>query len=287
MKMLRSKRLALCILHCALSIGFLNLPASVSASAGPEDPQQKENVRARLLERLREKKSQTSGDVQDPQTPQTPQSVQAAQDPQAPQTPAASPAGPDEIVVELSEEDKASLQERVKNKVEEFQNYMTQLANKDLTSEKVKDRCYKNALKLFIGDGEDFTVYDPDLQKNVRKDAARILSRSGGRAKKPYYVRDYLKNLRKSKLYDVVEISDVDIVRVDDLKKVGDHYETMAYFCQKYVGYRGDKIAYADMTYKKVRVIFNPINIDLPDGTTETIWNAYLYDIYVVDTRKI
>lgn len=267
---------------------------SFSLFAADDDSQSKSDMRAALLERMKERKRQqeqlqrgdkASSSPTVTETSATPAVTTAPVMTQTQSDPVSSL--PDVEVVELSEEDKISLQERVKNKVEELQNYMMQLANKEITSEKVKDRCYKNALKLFIGDGDDFKVYDPDLKKNVKKEAARILSRDGDKSGKPYYVRDYLKNLRKSKLYETIEISDVDVVRVDNLQKVGDHYETMAYFCQKYVGYRGDKIAYADMTYKKVRVILNPIIIDIPGRETEVIWNAYLYDIYTVNTRKL
>lgn len=274
------------------SLGAFAAEEPDSTALRTESKVEQANYRSQLLKRLKDRQDQEKrkrdarSDKSDKSDSSDPSEASDKSDRSDKSDPSDPSVAPSEDLV-LSDEDKESLQERVKDKVEEFQNYMTQLANKEITSAKVKDRCYQNALNLFIGKGEEFTVFDPDQQKDVKKEAAQILTRTGGKSKKPFYVRDYLKGLRKSKLYDAVEISDIDIVRVDKLKKVGDHYETMAYFCQKYVGYRGDKIAYADMTYKKVRIILNPLTAIASDGSEETIWNAYLYDIYTVNTVKI
>ncbi len=187
---------------------------------------------------------------------------------------------------ELTQEQKEALQVRVKNKVDEYQFYLGQLANKKSTNEEVKNNAYNLAIKLFIGECENYKIYDPDLGYSVTKPAVRMEVSSKYRSSKSRtLMKRYLANLRNNKTYDQIEITDADVVRVDNIYRVGDHYECVAYFCQKYVGYRDGRIAYSDVTTKKVKVHIQAIEIPRSDGSTETIWNALLGDIYVISTK--
>ena len=180
---------------------------------------------------------------------------------------------------ELSYSEKQALQLRVKNKVDEFQFYMGQLADKKSTS---------LALKLFIGECENYSIYDFDLDRNVLKSAVRMEISSKYRSSKSRtLMKRYLDNLRNNKTYSQIEITDADVVRVDNIYPVGDHYECMAYFCQKYIGYREGRVAYSDITTKKVRVYIQAIQVPKPDGSTGIIWNALLGDIYVLETKTL
>ena len=187
---------------------------------------------------------------------------------------------------QLTDSQKESLQRRVKDKVDEFQFWIGQLADKKSTSMEVKNNAYNLSLKLFIGECEDYSIYDPELGRNVFKSAVRMETSSKYRSSKSRtLMKRYLNNLRNNQTYTQIEITDADIVRVDNIYRVGDHYECMAYFCQKYVGYREGRVVYSDITTKKVRVFINAIQIPRADGSTETIWNALLGDIYVIETK--
>ena len=187
---------------------------------------------------------------------------------------------------QLTYSEKEALQRRVKDKVDEFQFYIGQLANKKSTNIEVKNNAYNLALKLFIGECEDYSIYDPELGRDVFKSAVRMETSSKYRSSKSRtLMKRYLNNLRNNQTYTQIEITDADIVRVDNIYKVVDHYECMAYFCQKYIGYRDGRVAYSDITTKKVRVYINAIQIPKADGSTETIWNALLGDIYVIETK--
>lgn len=187
---------------------------------------------------------------------------------------------------QLTYSEKEALQRRVKDKVDEFQFYIGQLANKKSTNIEVKNNAYNLALKLFIGECEDYSIYDPELGRDVFKSAVRMETSSKYRSSKSRtLMKRYLNNLRNNQTYTQIEITDADIVRVDNIYRVGDHYECMAYFCQKYIGYRDGRVAYSDITTKKVRVYINAIQIPKADGSTETIWNALLGDIYVIETK--
>lgn len=189
---------------------------------------------------------------------------------------------------QLTQAEKESLQTRVKNKVDEYQFYLQQLADKRSTSVEVKNNAYLLALKLFVGEGETYSVYDAELERNITKPAVRMEISSKYRSTKSrVLMKRYLNNLRNNQTYDQIEITDADVVRVDNIYKVGDHYECMAYFCQKFIGSRDGRIIYSDISTKKVRVYIHAIQIPKADGSTEIIWNALFGDIYVIETRKI
>lgn len=187
---------------------------------------------------------------------------------------------------ELSEQQKNVLQKRTKDKVDEFQHYMKQLADKRSTSTTVKNNAYSLALKLFIGEGESYTTVDPYTGESQMKPAVRMETSSKYRSTKSRTrMKLYLENLKNSQTYTQIEITDADVVRVDNIQRVGDHYECMAYFCQKYIGYRDNRIVYQDITTKKIRVYIQAIRVPNSDGSTTVIWNALLGDIYVVETH--
>jgi len=187
----------------------------------------------------------------------------------------------------LTPQEKEALKTRVKNKVDEFQFYLGQIANKRSTSSQVKTNAYNLAVKLFIGECGEYEIYDPEDECEVLKPPVAMETASF-RYSKPLRtpMKDYLTNLKNNKRYDQIEITDADVVRVDNIKRVGDHYECTAHFCQKYVGYRDRRIVYTDYTTKAVRVYIQAIEIPRADGTTETIWNALLGDIYVTSISK-
>lgn len=191
----------------------------------------------------------------------------------------------------LTEAQKRSLERRVEDKVNEFQFYMAQLGDKESTSFTVKNNAYGLALKLFIGEGEDYSI----VRQNSRgkeyeefKPAVRMETSSKYRSTKSRTkIKTYLNNLRNNDTYTQIEITAADAVRVDNIYREGDHYVCMAYFCQKYIGYRDNRPIYSDITTKKVKVYIQAIVVPKPDGTDQTIWNALLGDIYVLDTRPI
>lgn len=193
---------------------------------------------------------------------------------------------------ELTSQEKKALEIRVKDKVDEYQYYLSQLADKRSTSTEVKNNAYSLAIKLFIGECENYTIHEPYIEngaeryREVTKPAVRMETSSKYRsAKSRTLMKRYLDNLRNNRTYTQIEITDADVVRVDNIYKVGDHYECMAYFCQKYVGYRDNRIIYSDITTKKVRVHIQAIQVPKSDGSMETIWNALLGDIYVIETK--
>lgn len=188
----------------------------------------------------------------------------------------------------LTEEQKVLFQERVKQKVEEFQSSLSKLVN-DKLDHNIRSEEYRNILVLFIGEGETYSYYDYESDERITREGGvrmETSSKTTGRSSRQR-IKNYIRKLynpethKTSMPYTKIVIESVGAVRVDNIERVGDHYECIAYFKQKFIGYRDGKIAYSDVTGKKIKCFIN--SIDLPTG--KKIFEAKLGDIYVTSTE--
>lgn len=187
---------------------------------------------------------------------------------------------------ELTEQQQQAIQRRVKNKVEEFQFYLEQLADRQVTNQKMRNEAYQLALKLFIGHGEQYREYNVEDGAYVIKGPVKMQTSSKKNSRiNNIPIKRYLQNLKNNSSYSNVVIQSADAVYVTDIIQAGDHYECIAYFCQKYIAYREGRVVYSDVTTKKIRIRIEKIEIPNSNGTAKVIWNALLGDIYVVETR--
>ena len=184
---------------------------------------------------------------------------------------------------DLTEKDKIELQQRVKLKVEEFQKYLSDIVNTELTEVR-REESIQAALDLFIGKGKSYTV-ENDYGETEYRNPVRIQVSSINNDRTRWlpltkYLANQYENVHK---YGKVEIQSVDAVIIDNIKKTGDgQYQAVAYFCQKYISYRDGKLTYGpDITGKKVIVHISAI--ETPAGT---VWDAKLGDIYVTSTKS-
>lgn len=190
---------------------------------------------------------------------------------------------------ELTDAQKIEFQNRVKQKVEEFQNALSNIVNTELRHDIRKENVI-NLLKLFMGEGDPYDYYDEEADKRVHSTGVKMQTSSVYKTNnqsqklKRYIYKLYNPETQKSSLpYTKIVIESASAVRVDNIEKVGDHYECVAYFCQKFIGYRDGKVWYSDKTSKKIRCYIN--HIDLPTG--KRIFDAKLGDIYVLSTQKL
>lgn len=182
---------------------------------------------------------------------------------------------------ELTEEDKKELQERVKIKVEELQQYLSDIVNIEL-SDNQRKAAIESALYLFMGKGESYSLIN-EYGETVNRKPVRIqLSSVNNTAIRWLPMKKYLSNQYKNiHKYGKVTIQSADVVRVDNIYKVGEgRYQAVAYFCQKYVAYKDGEIKYTDITGKKVIVYIDAI--EMPGGP---VWDAKFGDIYVTSTK--
>lgn len=182
---------------------------------------------------------------------------------------------------DLTEEDKKELQDRVKIKVDEFQQYLSDIVNTDLSDNQRKNSI-SSALALFIGKGEAYQITENDVKVNKKPVRMQISSVYNDRTRwlqMKQYLKNQYENVHK---YGKVSITSADVVRVDNIYKVGEgKYQAVAYFCQRYVATRDGKVVYGpDVTSKKVIVYISAIEI--PGGY---VWDAKLGDVYVTATK--
>ena len=189
---------------------------------------------------------------------------------------------------ELTEAQKVEFQNRVKQKVDEFQSSLSNIVNNQLKHEIRKEEVTK-LLKLFMGEGGPYDYYDEEADARIHSTGVKMQTssvyktNSQSQKLKNYIYKLYNPDTRKSTLpYTKIIIESVSAVRVDNIEKVGDHYEWVAYFSQKFIGYRDGKVWYSDTTSKKIRCYIS--HIDLPTG--KRIFDAKLGDIYVLSTKK-
>ncbi len=185
--------------------------------------------------------------------------------------------------VTLSNEDKSELQTRVKQKIEDFQLHLGTIGSKGV-SEASKDAATASALELFIGKGRSYE-YTDDYGNRRTHEPVKMQTSNKRRKYPPKPMTQYLKHLRNL-TYTKVIIEAADAVRVDNIFETSDgKYEAVAYFSQKFCGYRDGRLVYNDVTEKKVKIYVEKEVIPRPDGSGQVIWQVLLGDIYVMSTH--
>ena len=190
----------------------------------------------------------------------------------------------------LTENQEVEFQNGVRQKVEEFQCSLSNIVNNQLKHEIRKEEV-KKILMLFIGRGEPYDYYDEEADEKIHSTGVKIqissVHKGNSRSQKlkNYIYKLYNPDTKKSTLpYTKIVIESVLPIRVDNVEKVGDYYECVAYFCQKFIGYRDGKVWYRDTTNKKIRCRINQGYIKLPTG--KEIFDVILGDMHVLSTKK-
>ena len=181
----------------------------------------------------------------------------------------------------LTDEEKAEFSERIKQKIEDFQSYLSIINSKESLSSTV-NAAVKNGLKLFIGSGESYYTTDAYGNRITNAPVEIQVSSKNGRIRSQS-VKSYLQGIagKLNKMYSQVKITSSEAVRVDNIHETGDgRYECVAYFFQKFEGYRDGRLVYTDVTTKKVRVYLEQI-----EGPVGKTWSIALGDISVVEKK--
>jgi len=188
----------------------------------------------------------------------------------------------------LTDEEKEVLKDRVVQKVEEFQYLLGKIVD-TRNSRYVRTDAVNLIYNLFIGQCEPYDYYDYELDENVHSKGVRMQTSStkrvqiGSQLMKNYITKLYNPATGRSKMsYTKIEIDSVGAVRVDNIEQVGDHYECVAYFCQKFIGYRDGRAIYSDVTTKKVKFYIK----QLDGGKFGRRFDAKMGDVYVIKTEK-
>ena len=193
---------------------------------------------------------------------------------------------------EMTEEGKNYFKNRAKQLVEEFQSALSNIVDNNLRHD-IRKENVTNLLKLFMGEGEPYDYYDEEADKRVHNTGVKIQTSDINKTKrqsqklKRYIYRLYNPDTGNSVMpYSRISIEAADVIKIEDVQKVGNHYECIAYYIQKFVGYREGQVVCTDRTIKKIRCyIEGDPTVLLPSN--KRIYPVKLGDIYVVSNNQM
>lgn len=183
----------------------------------------------------------------------------------------------------LSQEDNEALTERIKEKLDDFQDELKIVVGGKEKS--TKQAAVTTALKLFIGGGNRYQYLDNSGIERWHR-AVQMQTSSRRRGIVQQSMKSYLNalTLMQGYRYDKVTIDQADAVRVDNIKPAGNgKYVAIATICQKFCAYKDGKPVIIDYDVKTVKVYIDKNEYITPDGNV-VIWEAKLGDFKVTET---
>ncbi len=122
----------------------------------------------------------------------------------------------------------------------------------------------------------------------VNEDARVDVSNVNTGVKNKYKIRDYLRRLKLvGSGYQEVEVSYADISYATDFRKGPDgNYYGVVSFVQTFKGLVDGKVVYGDVTQRNVTVILK-LYEKAVDGETKKLWDVFLADVGIEETRKL
>jgi hypothetical protein len=171
----------------------------------------------------------------------------------------------DQII--LSDKDKAVFKEYTKQKVEEFQQYIITIGDKEQPKE-LRNMAEREAIKLFYkGATIEISQY---FQNGKTEVVARPIEKYLARLKSLSYTKIIIK------YYDIAYISDF-------IKGPDGRYYSTATIVQQFTGFVGDKVQYSDITKKEIEIV-----ADLVEDSffMEKRWKVFLGNIKAIQTNE-
>lgn len=185
----------------------------------------------------------------------------------------------------------ADVQERIAEKVDDFQRWIQDLAGRGNVSHNTKMEIYDRTLKLFIGEGKSYKVEEPNpyggfTEKMHEAVKMQTINSKYSKVKTKTPMTTYLSGLIKRSetpnyRYKQIVIEAADAVRVDNFSRIGDgRYTATAHILQHFVGYGKDgvRVLYEDYTAKTIKIYINRLEIATPEGYNY-IWQILLGDV--------
>lgn len=192
-------------------------------------------------------------------------------------------------VIELTESQKTQIIKSIVEKLDDFQFWLGDMADKHNPS-KVRKGAHQAAKKLFVGKCEPYTLFVSGISVNndgVKMQTSSI--RNGHEVKKDQLMKNYLLKILNNTAYNNIKIEQSKAVRVDNIRKVGEgKYEAVAHIHQYFTGYSGERnqVLYSDNTEKDVRILIDYEEIPTSDGVDRII-SIKLGDMTVAFTERI
>lgn len=196
-----------------------------------------------------------------------------------------------QTIHDLTDEEKNQVKARIIDKLEDFQFFLGEMADKK-NSQQVRNSAHKSNVLLFIGKCEPYTVTNLTTGEPERKEAVRMETSSvtnGVERKRSNTMKQYFINILNNRAYSNIKIEQSKAVRVDNIRKVGEgKYEAIAHIHQYFTGYGGERnqVIYSDNTEKAVRISIDLDEVPTSDGI-ERVLDIKLGDMKVALTERL
>lgn len=182
----------------------------------------------------------------------------------------------------LSDEDKELISERIRQKLDSFQDNLSMIAGKN--EDDLKNRALKSCLELFIEKGEPYLEYGSNSSTPIKNSGVKMQTSSRNGQKRTQLMKSYLNRMKGMLNYTNIVIEAADAVKVGDIYRQSDgRYISTATICQHFIGFRENYKVYEDYTLKTVKIYIDKEEIMTPDGK-QIAWLIKLGDMSVLET---
>ena len=194
-------------------------------------------------------------------------------------------------ISDLTEDEIKQVKLRIKDKLEDFQFFLGEMADKS-NSQQVRTSAHKSNVLLFIGKCEPYTVTNISTGETERKEAVQMETSSvsnGRERKRSQPMKQYFINIINNRAYSNIKIEQSKSVLVDNIRKVANgKYEGVAHIHQYFTGYGGERnhVIYSDNTEKAVRILIDYDEVVTSEGI-DRIFDIKLGDMKVALTERL
>lgn len=184
---------------------------------------------------------------------------------------------------EMTESEKATLEQRIREQIDDFISYLPDIAaksNKPYQEKLLAQKYIKAALELFIGKGDSYPYIDQNGNSRTHE-AVKMQTTSRGIANRPKLMKRYLSGLINLP-YQKVEVDKCSAVTINKhLYKISEgRYAATAVYLQAFRAWRDGRLIINDKDAKQVTVYVDKKVIDTPNGS-KTYWEIQLGDIRI------
>lgn len=184
---------------------------------------------------------------------------------------------------EMTESEKATLEQRIREQIDDFISYLPDIAaksNKPYQEKLLAQKYIKAALELFIGKGDSYPYIDQNGNSRTHE-AVKMQTTSRGIANRPKLMKRYLSGLINLP-YQKVEVDKCSAVTINKhLYKISEgRYVATAVYLQAFRAWRDGRLIINDKDAKQVTVYVDKKVIDTPNGS-KTYWEIQLGDIRI------
>lgn len=184
---------------------------------------------------------------------------------------------------EMTESEKATLEQRIREQIDDFISYLPDIAaksNKPYQEKLLAQKYIKAALELFIGKGDSYPYIDQNGNSRTHE-AVKMQTTSRGIANRPKLMKRYLSGLINLP-YQKVEVDKCSAVTINKhLYKISEgRYAATAVYLQAFRAWRDGRLIINDKDAKQVTVYVDKKVIDTPNGS-KIYWEIQLGDIRI------